>query len=536
MSDRDSEKDGWTTPLMVAAAYWGAFILLISEILSVFNALTALWVTSLWTLTLVGLVGLAVWTGTWRNSLRDLWDGSSKLRERFPLSILPFVTLGALLFVIALLSPANSTDSLRYHMPRVLHWAQNASLRHYSTAYQPQLWNPPWAEIVILNLRLLWGSDRLANLVQWASMVGSLVGVAAIAGVLGASRLGRLAAVAFAISLPMGILQATSNQTDYVAAFWLICAAYFVVLSQRRGLSKWELAALGMAVGLGMLTKATYYVYVLPLLIWFVTSRLRASGWKRVVVESLWVAIPAILINAGFWSRNVATFGGPLGLTDWVQANTNAGMGLLGVGGYISSLIRATLMNFVTPSQEFNMSLQQAVGGIESALGVGSGGYEIIWGWNHEDLAGYPLHIALVVLTIALLTIFRPSRPTVWIYSGVALASYALVGLAIRYAPYNLRFQLAFFVFWAPVFGVALSAARLRWLAIFATPALLLVSLPWVFFNSTRPLIGMQPEPKGLELPCVLGCTRMGSIFEVPETDLLYANWRPLQEPVDRLA
>lgn len=51
-------------------------------------------------------------------------------------------------------------------MSRVAHWVQNQSLRHYATGYIPQLVHPIIAETAILNLRLLWGDDRLANLVQ----------------------------------------------------------------------------------------------------------------------------------------------------------------------------------------------------------------------------------------------------------------------------------------------------------------------------------------------------------------------------------
>ena len=72
-----------------------------------------------------------------------------------------------MLFLIAWVSPANNVDSQIYHMGRVVHWAQNHSLRAYAATNFGQNTKPVWAEAAILNLRVLWGTDRPANLVQW---------------------------------------------------------------------------------------------------------------------------------------------------------------------------------------------------------------------------------------------------------------------------------------------------------------------------------------------------------------------------------
>ncbi len=85
------------------------------------------------------------------------------------------VLLAGLLFYIAVRSPSNTIDSLQYHMSRVMHWTQNQSLAFYPVYYEPQLFNPIYAEVVILNLRILAGGDWPANLVQWGSMVGTIL-------------------------------------------------------------------------------------------------------------------------------------------------------------------------------------------------------------------------------------------------------------------------------------------------------------------------------------------------------------------------
>ena len=62
---------------------------------------------------------------------------------------------------------------------------------------------------------------------------------------------------------------------------------------------------------------------------------------------------------------------------------------------------------------------------------------------------------------------------------------------------------------------------------------ILLLGLPWLLFNNTRPLVGLRPDAGGgLEFPCIpanlLGyeCTRIGSVLTMPRVDMLFANAR----------
>ena len=92
-----------------------------------------------------------------------------------------------------------------------------------STHIVRQLYQPPWAEYAILHLYILAGGDRLANLVQWAAMAVSLFGVSVIARQLGAGPRGQLLSAAVCATIPMGIMQASTTQNDYVATLWLVC-------------------------------------------------------------------------------------------------------------------------------------------------------------------------------------------------------------------------------------------------------------------------------------------------------------------------
>jgi len=89
-----------------------------------------------------------------------------------------------------------------FHMSRVVHWIQNKSVAHYPTHILRQLHQNPWSEFGILQFQILSSSDRLANLVQWFSMVGAVLGVSLIAKRLGADLRGEVFAAVTVATVP----------------------------------------------------------------------------------------------------------------------------------------------------------------------------------------------------------------------------------------------------------------------------------------------------------------------------------------------
>jgi hypothetical protein len=83
----------------------------------------------------------------------------------------------------AWLSPPNSADAMAYHLPRVLYWAQAASVDFFPTSYYNQIMLPPLAEYFMLHTWVLSGGDRAVNLVQFFGFLGSVIGTSLIAQV-----------------------------------------------------------------------------------------------------------------------------------------------------------------------------------------------------------------------------------------------------------------------------------------------------------------------------------------------------------------
>ena len=178
------EEGHWICDFLITCAIWGVFVTLSSELLSLFDALNRLWLACIW----AGAIAVVLATGRPAGLLKT---GIDCLRREYrkpdmleKIGLVLMAGIAAVLFAIAVISPPNNADSAIYHMSRVVHWAQNQSLGHYPAYVNHQLLKPIWAESAILHLRILWGGDRVANLVQWFSMIASLIGVAGIARLL----------------------------------------------------------------------------------------------------------------------------------------------------------------------------------------------------------------------------------------------------------------------------------------------------------------------------------------------------------------
>ncbi len=521
----------WQERVLALAIACGAWTALTSELLSIFRALTRLGIAAAWLIAALILILVLRRRHGWaKTPLRDALWGDSLAR----LCFLIVLTDVAILLLIALLAPPNTNDSLQYHLSRVAHWAQQRSLLYYPTPIDRQLWMPPFAEMAILHLYVLASGDRLVNLVQWGSMVLSLVAIWGIARRLGADERGQAFALLFAATLPMGILQATSTQNDYVTGLWALCLASLAVKAYRIGLRPYEWALAGVATGLGMLTKATFYAFAAPSLIWLGITVLRRRGWLAAARLALTVGALAALLNAGYWSRNLRAYGQPLGPSDVLGAHGNE---ILGWRTVVSNAVRSLTLHIATPYGEVNGLLLRGVEAIHRWIGLDVNdprttmhSYRIKRSF-HEDYAGNPFHALLAPLCAALLLwLFLRQRgrdpgsaegsdlAAALLMAAAVMGSAFLFFLVYQWKPNASRLQLSLFLLWAPVAGMAWQWIR----AAFAQPrrtlvlqvalaALLTVgSLRTLFINPSRPLL---PRPSD-----------GANLWTTPRAQLLFIN------------
>ena len=230
----DSQRD-WRSSLLSSAIIWGILVTISTESLSILRLLTLSGILTVWLSIITVLTGIYYQLIKTKKRSFNLSSIDLSLIKRIPpvsLVLLAGITfIVTIVAVIALVAPPNTWDSMTYHMARVVHWIQNRSVIHYPTYFAGQLVYPPFAEYVIMHLQILSDGDRFANLVQWFSMVGSIIGVSLIAKQLGANPRGQIFAAVFCATLPMGILQGSSTQNDYVVTFWLVCLSHYILLA-----------------------------------------------------------------------------------------------------------------------------------------------------------------------------------------------------------------------------------------------------------------------------------------------------------------
>lgn len=526
----------WRLAGLAAAVTWAASLTAITEVLSLMHSITAGGLTIAW---LAVTAGAAIVLIRLRKKTASNATTQSTAPGQAPcsatverLDVWTWILLAgvgvivAAVLVIALVSAPNNWDSMTYHLARVEHWAQNQSVEHYRTNIIRQLYLSPLAEFIILNLRVLSGGDRLANLVQFLSMIGCLAGVSLVAKALGAGLRGQAIAVALCAAIPMGILQASSTQNDYVVALWLVCVVVFMLqLRQRQSLMTCLL--LGSSLGLACLTKATAYIYAAPLVIWVAAICVRRLRWKAWPSACVIVAVFG-LINAGHYARNQSLFGTPLGRQGAAgepSVTTNQAMSpsLLA-----SNILRNTAVHFGSPWPAANRSIESSVVTMHSWLNVSPDDKRITVPSvhffvpslsYHEDLTGNGLHLLLVLaaaVTICLARKLRANRALV-IYLLCLVAMAVLYCGYLQWQPWASRLHLPLFVLSCPLAALAMTAWNRR-ITIGATMSLLALSYPAAFANASRPLIGQR------------------NVFVVPCSEAYFVNQPALGELYHQIA
>jgi len=492
---------GWDRSFLRGTIFFASYAVIGAEILSLFHGLTLPGLVALWLIPILVLGSVLV-----------RWRRKRPLRvPRIPALTAP-EGLMAILLAVALLataavasfSPPNTWDSLTYHMARVAHWAQAGSLEHYATGNERQNLMPPVAEIGMLQAYVLARGDQLVNFPQWLAMVGSLIGAAAVARLLGSTRPGQLMAAVFVATLPMGIAQATSTMTDYVVTIWILCVAVEAVslVTQDSGDTP-PILTLGLAAGLAVATKPTSFAFLAPLGLLVAIVLLRRRGVVGLLKATVIAFALFLALNAGPMGRNIATYGHPLGSSRNLELHANR---IFDWKVVVSNVTRNASLHAVSPWKSVNEFAFRGLVWIHLRLGLGltdprtteSSNFPIGRPPVDETRSGNPAQavaaLALVpLLGIAVLRGDRRARLP-FLYLILVAVSFVILSSMIRFTAFSSRYHMPFFALVAPAFGFVTGRWRPAWIPAALALGLTLAARPWLLGLYERPLL---EDPRG---------------------------------------
>ena len=326
--------------------FFALFIALYTEFLSIFNAINKLTVITGW-IFFIALFYFVKKPSIHINSIKKFFFKKDNSLYNYFIFLVIFIS-----FLICIIYPPNNTDALSYRLPKVEQWIQNKSLDIFPTSDLRQAMYPSFSEYIILHFKLIFNSYFFVNFIQLLSMIVSIITISLISLKLGCKNNNIIFGLIFCISIPMGILQSNSSQTDYLVTSWIIICIYFIISFINENKFKY-IVGISISLGLATLTKPTAYIFLFPFFLWLLFDILKNK--KKNFKYLLIIPIIFVGINGGLFFRNFEIFSYPLG--------SNAGMTneLMSLKVVISNLVRNISLNLTFPSVEMNSFVRNVV-------------------------------------------------------------------------------------------------------------------------------------------------------------------------------
>jgi hypothetical protein len=337
--------------------------------------------------------------------------------------------------------------------------------------------------------------------VQWVSMICTVAAVFRITRQLGGDEPQCWIAAVFLTTLPIGILESTSTQSDYVVTALLACGVTLgleALAEPRPALGR--ILASAAAIGLSGMAKPIGFLFGAGFAVWFAIGLSRRVALLAWLGRAAGVALVLALVIAPFASRYLATS------HEVIMVN-----GSFGVRQTADNLFRHVVANLVTGVPPIDAVTSRAAQSTATALSLDTYRLDTTApvkhpltqppvGLNifHEDGSQNLFHTILILIAFgAIAARWRQPAPAVRrIYWAAWLTGLVVFAAVLRFGPWNTRYHLTAFALAAPIVATAWPQ---RWSHSRKAVALQLLlglsSLPVLLFNQSRELVPVRSLP-----------------------------------------
>lgn len=492
--------------LLISLLVHSALIFLFNEILSVFDELTVFNTRLFWS----GLVALEFFllykyyykTPQHRNdvikSIQKAWEEISPPDKWLIYAVILLYVLP--LMILSAIEPPNNFDAHSYHLTRIIEWLGNHNINHYPTRHNQQLYHNVFAEYIVMHTFLLSESDTYSGMAQFFASIGSIVACSLVTLRMGGTRRAQILSCVMLATLPIGILESTSVQVDYIACFFFISFLYFgyeALDSPKRD----TLVAMALSLAFGAFSKYTIFMYALPFCLYFGIQFLHKRGFLGSMrILALFLAA-LLLVFAPFMLRNYAFFGNILSPVEGTGLESeNLSVGILSVKGVISGLVKNIGLHIGIPYNGYNLFMGSLIEKAHLMLGinlnpVGMDTFFVRFVLQ-EDMAPNTIHLALLSVSLVGLLFVLGKYQLKW-FAICACAGLAIFSSMMIFQLWSSRTHMPFFVMGCVISAIILDHFLKRKTA-YISLILILTSLAFVLANPSKPLLPLRYYSKKL--------------------------------------
>jgi hypothetical protein len=355
-------------------------------------------------------------------------------------------------FLSGILYSPNTIDSTVYHLTRIEFWLQHKNVDYFATQTDRMLYQPPLAEYMILQLRVLQDSDTFSFIIQWVFSLGACIGVTLLAEIAGANKKVQYLSFFISATIPILILQSSSSQNDVTVSFFIVMTAYFLLKNLKENDSS-SATFSGVSIGEAILTKGTAYVFLFPIcMYWGIMKLIKIYRKEAKFLTQLGfltsLFIPFFLICGTFYYRNFILIDSPLGVSKelfYVYNNQSHS-----TPSFLSVLFRNISLHFSVPglhlvAENFiyflhNNILNLSVNDTRTSFTP----FDLPMLGMTEDNAGNFLHFILIIP--ALIFVYKSKNSMLKAIATFGLAAFFLFCFQIKWQIWHSRLHIPVFL------------------------------------------------------------------------------------------